>query len=132
MTQPQPQVTQDLTDLPNGGKHLVLPSGGWVEFANPQILRRGKYRKKIYGRVTDWDNQGVVGLEILEAIAAELITAWQIDEFPNAPLPKDDPGILGEQDGPDYDAILVYATNAQTVVFPGSGSAEAPTRPASA
>ena len=40
MTQPQPQVTQDLTDLPNGGKHLVLPSGGWVEFANPQALAR--------------------------------------------------------------------------------------------
>lgn len=117
---------------------ITLPGGGWVEFADPKTIRKGKHRKRIYSQVTNWDNQMVAGLEVMEAIAAQLITAWEIPDLPNAPLPSQEPGMIGELDGDDYDAIILKAREFRPVVFPDSASIDdagtpgSPTRPASA
>jgi hypothetical protein len=136
VTNPTPQQpampTLDLTDLPNGGKHLVLPGGGWIDFAHPKTISKGKHRKQIYGRVSNWDNAAVAGLEVLEAIAAVLITGWELPDLPNAPLPKGEPGMIGELDGPDYDMVLLYAKDVRAVIMPDTGLADSPTGPASA
>ena len=130
-------MTQQREELPNGGVRIILPSGGWVEFASPKTIKRGKHRKLIYSRVSNWENPGLVGLELMEAIASQLITAWKIPEFPDAPIPRDEPGMLGELDGEDYDAIVLEAKNARTVIFPdqsvdGADQPGSPTEPASA
>lgn len=118
---------------------INLPTpGGWVEFEDPKTLKKGKYRKKLYGAVTNWDNQAVAGLEVMEAIAAQLITAWEVPYFPNVPLPRDEPGLLGELDGDDYDAVIMQAKEYRKVIFPDTASIDdagvpgSPTRPASA
>lgn len=131
MTQPN-LPAPDLTELQNGGKHLVLPSGGWVDFAHPKTISKGKHREQIYGMVDNWDNHMLAALKMMKAIATLLITAWDLPDFPNAPLPKDEPGMLGELDGADYDAILLYARQVRQVIFPDQGMADSPTVPASA
>lgn len=119
-------------------ERIDLPNGGWVEFRDPKEIRKGKYRKRLFGAVTNFDNQMVAGLEIMEAIAAQLITAWEVPYLPNAPLPSEEPAMLGELEGEDYDAVILRAKDARGVIFPDTADVDtagvvgSPTRPASA
>lgn len=89
---------------------LNLPSGGWVDFHDPNIAIRGKHTHLlIQAAETDDDgNAKVTGDTIYgwaEIIAEPLISGWSVPYDPGLPLPTRTNHTLEELSFPDSRAV---------------------------
>ncbi len=117
-------------------RRFDLPSGGWVTYRDPTDLR-GKHKERVMRNIKTLDSAVGFRVDMVTGTICMLIEAWHIPYLPDAPLPCDEPGILGELKLPDYDALFDAAGPAVDLLFPkpsdpaDSDKPGSPTGPAS-
>lgn len=118
-------------------RRIDLPSGGWVVYRDPTDLR-GKHKERVMRNIKTLDSPGGFRVDMVTGTICMLIEAWgDIPYLPDAPLPCDEPGILGELKLADYDALYAAAEPAVDLLFPSRAKPEdadtpgSPTGPAS-
>lgn len=127
----RPPSTKDIV-----GRHLELPSGGWMDFRDPNELR-AKDRKRAMASVNDDSNRVVTALEMTDALGMMLVEKFSL------PYPPFNHGVFVELTAsfvddlsmPDYDAMVTHVTPAIQLLFPGKASVDntkpgSPTQPA--
>lgn len=118
-------------------RNLPLPSGGWVVLRDPMELR-GRDRRAVQQAIVDPDRKIAAALDITDGCICMLVESWSLPYLPNAPLPRDNPDVLGELTIPDQVELEKAVEPALKVLFPkevtidDAGVAGSPTRPASA
>lgn len=135
--------TVDAPDAATGGNivnRIDLPCGGWVELADPQMIR-AKHRKNVVDRLNRerLESQTVgVGFDMLDSLMLLMVEKWNIPYFPGVARPIDQPSTVDELKIPDYDAIAERLEGARKVLFPDpisvdqANTAGSPTRPGGA
>lgn len=125
-------------------RHVLKTSGAWVEMRDVEDLR-ARDRKKIdalMARQVTVDVEGDVSVDrgavfaimrgIPEAVAALLVSAWEIPYAPDAQLPSIDPEVLDDLRLDDYNRLLELAEPAVKLFMPGrSNNPDDHTDPAS-
>ena len=115
-------------------RHHSLPSGGEVTFRDPTVLR-AKDKKYVIDHVRDDVSDRGRSLDAIDGTLAMVIEQWTVPYLPSAPLPRDQPWILGELTVPDYDYLQSVIGPAVRVLFPVVDQADvspgSPTGPAS-
>lgn len=116
-------------------KRLDLPSGGWVEFRDPRMVR-AREKRRVMRAINDPDKAAAMAMDVTEGIAAMLVERWEVPELPNLPLPIEDLNVFDLLTIPDYDTIIEAARPAMKLFFPGvtpddAGKPGTPTLPAS-
>jgi hypothetical protein len=117
-------------------RSLPLPSGGEVVFRDPHQLK-ARDKRQVINNVPDGGGTWSHNMDVFEGTIALLVERWTIPYLANAPLPRDEPAILGELEIPDYDALVTAAGPAVRLLFPRTSADDAdkpgsPTGPASA
>lgn len=132
-------------------RHVLKTDGAWVELRDVEDLR-AKDRKAIDAVITaqihvDLDGNVEAGPELVEAIknaapeavAAQLISSWEIPYLPDLRIPRLDPDALGELKLADYDRLMELIEPALKLLMPNSsrnvddhGDPASPSEPASA
>ncbi len=107
-----------------------LPSGGWAQLRDPKTLR-AKDKKRALSNIKDHEKVIAAGFDVTEGLLAMLVDAWEIPYLPNAPLPRDEIGILGELEIPDSDALMAAARPAQQLLFPQPSTVDGADKPGS-
>jgi hypothetical protein len=116
-------------------RHVLKTDGAWVELRDVEDLR-ARDRKKVDAVVmsaltVDMETGAIAAnpgaLEKVasgtnEAIAAVLISSWEIPYLPDAQLPCIDPDVLGELRLPDYDRLIELIEPAAALLNPRSSS----------
>jgi hypothetical protein len=116
---------------------IDLPSGGWAQLRDPKTLR-AKDKKRAMTNIADHEKLIAAGYDLTEGLIAILVTAWEIPYLPNAPVPSEEIGLLGELEIADYESLVEACAPAQKILFPQAASlddadvAGSPTGPASA
>jgi hypothetical protein len=133
-------------------RHVLKSDGAWVELRDLLDVR-ARDRKKVMAvmtsaiRITDFttgemdaDTTAVMQAYesgIPEAVAAMLITAWEIPYAPDAKLPHIDVDSLGDLRLDDYDRLMEIIKPAMDLLMPKSVSPDdyadptSPSEPAS-
>lgn len=115
---------------------LDLPSGGWIDLRDPDTLRRGD-RNRVRRAIKTDSTAGGVLVDTTDALAAVMISAWEIPYLPEAPLPSQAPGILDQLTVADSNALDKALEPANATLFPTPASPdqhadpESPSAPAS-
>ena len=135
-------------------RHVLKSDGAWVEFRDLLDLR-ARDRKKINAVLTsgvgfDMDTERptisdparvmeAYQSDIPEAIAAVLISTWEIPYLPDARIPSIDRDVLGELRLEDYDRLIELIEPARALLMPsdstdpsGYDDPQSPSEPASA
>lgn len=118
-------------------RDLQLPSGGWAVLRDPLELR-GSDRRAVQRAIQDPDRKIGAALDIVDGCICMLVESWFLPYAPGAPLPKEDPDVLGALTIPDQVALEGAVDPAIMVLFPrevsidDAGVPGSPTRPASA
>lgn len=112
-------------------RHVLKTDGAWVELRDVEDLR-ARDRKKVDAIISaqiivDLDGNVTAGPELVsaikdatpDAVAAALVSSWEIPYLPDAPLPRLDVDILGELKLPDYDRLLELTQPAMAILMPG-------------
>lgn len=112
-------------------RHVLKSDGAWVELRDVEDLR-ARDRKKIDALMAEQvsvDGDGDVSMNrgavftimrgIPEAVAALLISAWEIPYQPDAQLPSVDPESLDDLRLDDYNRLLELAEPAVSLFMPG-------------
>lgn len=97
---------------------LDLPSGGKVQFGNPDHLFLGSHFRRL-AAIFMPDDDGKVNisrslsstdevLELADIMAESLITWWTLPYMVDAPIPAKDPAVLDRVSWPDKRAIGNY------------------------
>jgi hypothetical protein len=118
-------------------RHVLKSDGAWVELRDVHDLR-ARDRKKVSaamttgvsfdldtGRPTMTDPTRVMEAfqnDVPEAIAALLISTWEIPYLPDAKIPSIDPEILGELRLDDYDRLIELIEPARALLLPNSST----------
>lgn len=87
---------------------LTLPSGGRVQFDDPDNLRGGDYRRMraCYGPTGVGASYAQM-LDDMSAIAAEvMVTAWEVPYLGQPMLPRTNPALIDELRGKDTAALF--------------------------
>lgn len=115
---------------------LTLPSGGWVEFNDPDNLRGRDYKKfrRAWFHEDVADRTNVVGQVLLELFVHQ----WELPYLPKAPIPSAEPGITDGLPFRDLKALEVHLAPVLPVLLaddatPSVDNTEpgSPTQPAS-
>lgn len=114
---------------------ITLPSGGWADLRDPADLRH-KDERRVRARISDHEKPALVAEDLTDGVIAVSVVAWEVPYLPNAPLPADEFGILGELEIEDYQTLEKETLPAYRRLFPRPASvsdtgAESPTPPAS-
>jgi|SRR5215471_936252 len=126
----RPAVTDPIIPL-----HLDLPSGGSVDFRDPEDLT-GDDHRRVVGAIRNISGSEVsMAMDAVYGTACMLIEAWAIPYLPDAPPPRDDFGALGKLKIRDYNAVITAVTPAVEMLFPNESPDDAnkpgsPTLPA--
>lgn len=118
-------------------RDLQLPSGGWAVLRDPLELR-GADRRAVQRAIQDPDRKIASALDVTDGTICMLVESWFLPYLPGAPLPKDNPDVLGKLTIPDQTALENAIDPALKVLFPREASVDdagvpgTPTRPASA
>lgn len=119
---------------------IDLPKGGWAELADARQIR-AKHRKRLMDRLNVDRMQSRtmgVGFDLIESLMLLMVDKWSI---PYAPLqdsasPLSTPGLIGELEIVDYDALAAALEPARQMLFPDpvtvddAGKPGSPTQPA--
>jgi PAS domain-containing protein len=113
-------------------RHVLKTDGAWVELRDVEDLR-GRDRKAVNAIVMaaiqiDDDGNVIPGSESVsqivdaapEAVAAQLISSWEIPYLPDALIPRLEPENLGELKLEDYDRLRELIDPAVTLLMPRS------------
>lgn len=118
-------------------RDLTLPSGGWVVLRDPMELR-AKDRRVVQRAILDPDLKIASALDITDGAICMLVESWTLPYLPDAPLPRTNPGILGELSIADQIVLEAAVEPALKVLFPREATVDdagvpgSPTRPANA
>lgn len=132
-------------------RHDLVTEGAWVELRDVEDLR-ARDRKKVDAIISaqilvDLDGNVTAGPELVsaikdatpDAVAAALVSSWEIPYLPDAPLPRLDADVLGELLLADYDRLLELTQPAMAILMPGDSrdpsehaDPQSPSGPASA
>lgn len=126
-------------------RHLDLPSGGTVEFVDPDDLTGDDHRRIVAGITGDLEHQQLgMAMDVVYGTAAMLIESWVIPYAPkgtsyaagSVPIPSQDFGSLGKLRLRDYHTIISAVGPVANLLFPREASPDqagvpgSPTRPA--
>lgn len=67
-------------------ERLVLPSGGWVSFADPEDLTGADVKRLM--KALDAEGQGTAANQFYDAGMALLVEAWELSYAPGLQVPK--------------------------------------------
>jgi hypothetical protein len=113
-------------------RHILKSDGAWVELRDLLDVR-ARDRKRVMAVMTDGVevdiNTGAMQADtakvlqaytdgIPEAVAALLITAWEIPYAPDAKLPSIDPDAIGDLRLDDYDRLMEIVKPAVDLLMP--------------
>ena len=118
-------------------RHVLKSDGAWVELRDVHDLR-ARDRKKVAAtmtsaiRITDF-SEGTMDADtsqvmeayqngVPEAIAAVMISTWDIPYLPDAKIPSIDPEVLGELLLDDYDRLMELIEPARALLLPNSST----------
>lgn len=104
---------------------ITLPSGGTVHFRDLRGLK-AKDKHAVIRSVREDSARWARGLDTELGTICVLTERWDLPYLPGAPLPKDEPGLLGELSLEDEPALRAAIQPAMRVLFPS----ESPTVPA--
>jgi hypothetical protein len=115
-------------------RHVLKTDGAWVDLRDVEDLR-ARDRKKVDAIISaqitvDLDGNVTTGPELVsaikdaapDAVAAALISSWEIPYLPDAQLPRLDAEILGELKLDDYDRLMELIEPAMSLLMPHSSS----------
>lgn len=125
-------------------ERIDLPSGGWVEFHDPEDLTGADHRRVMAAINGDPSTPRVaMAMDMVYTMAELMIKAWKIPYTPKGtdyfvdevPIPDAAPGVLEHLRMPDYGAIInavqpVMALINGRVSVDDAGKPGTPTRPA--
>lgn len=122
-------------------ERLELPSGGWVEFDDPDHLA-GEDQRRLVSTLDDAPETGagyVAALDTAQGIACLLIQSWHIPYTPRGtdypagevPVPSNDWPLLGKLRLSDYNAILTHIRPVARLLFPAAPTPDQATVPGS-
>ncbi len=123
---------------------ITLPSGGWVEFHDPEDLTGADHRRIMGGIDGDPTTPRVgMAMDMVYTMAELLVKAWKIPYTPKGttylvdevPIPEMKPGVLEQLRMPDYAAVIdavapVMALINGKVSVDDAGVPGSPTKPA--
>jgi hypothetical protein len=125
-------------------EHLDLPSGGWVEFHDPEDLTGADHRRIMAAINGDPSNPRVaMAMDMVYTMAELMVRSWKIPYAPkgtayfadDVPIPEVAPGVLEKLRMPDYAAIIAAVAPIMSLIngevsVDDAGKPGTPTRPA--
>jgi len=124
-------------------RHIDLPSGGSVEFCDPEDLTGDDHRQvvaSIKGEMaTITEREVAASMDLVCGVACMMINAWDIPYTPRdtayppgeVPIPRADSAILGKLRFRDYNTIITAVSPAAQLLFPQPPSPDQAGKPGS-
>jgi len=125
-------------------ERIDLPSGGWVEFHDPEDLTGADHRRVMAGVNGDPSAPRVgMAMDMVYTMAELMVKKWSIPYGPrgteyfadDVPIPENAPGVLEKLRMPDYAVIIGAVTPIMALIngkvsVDDAGKPGTPTRPA--